>query len=74
MSEHFCLPLQVNLCIDVSCIDGDMTEPGPDRVDIDSGAKKVSCRSMPDRVGADRSLHQFRVRGAATRMYLRSIQ
>jgi len=48
MSEHFCLPLQVNLCIDVSCIDGDMTEPGPDRVDIDSGAKKVSWFRLVD--------------------------
>ena len=50
MGKHFRLPLQVDLCIDVGCVDGDMTEPRPDRVDVDSGAKQVRCRRVPDRV------------------------
>ena len=45
MSEHLSLSLQVNLCIGVGRINRDMTEPGPNRVDIDSGAKEVGgCR------------------------------
>jgi hypothetical protein len=31
MGKHFCLPLQVDLCIDVGCVDRDMTEPRTDR-------------------------------------------
>ena len=54
MIEHFRLPLQVDFCINVSCVDGNMAQPSSDGVDIDSGAKKVSGRRMSDGVGTDR--------------------
>ena len=63
MRKHFCLPLQVYLCIDVGRIDGHVTEPRPDGVDIDSGAKEVGGRRMPDGVGADRPVRQCWARG-----------
>ena len=58
MSEHFRFPLQVDLCIDVGCVDGNMAQPCADGVDIDSGAKKMSGGRMPDGVGADRPVRQ----------------
>lgn len=54
MSEHFCFPLQVDLCVDVGCVDGNMAEPRANGVDIDAGPRKVGGRRVPDRVRADR--------------------
>jgi hypothetical protein len=36
MREHFCLPLQVDFSVDVGRVDGNVSEPGSDRVDIDA--------------------------------------
>lgn len=63
MSKYFCLPLQIDFCIDVGCVDGYVAEPRADSVDIHSGAKEVGRRCMPDRVGADRPVRQCWARG-----------
>ena len=61
VSEHFGFPLEVNLCIDIGRIDGDVAEPGADGVDVDTGAQQVRGRRVSDRVRADWSAKQGRV-------------
>lgn len=56
MCEHFCFPLEVNLGVDVGCIDGDMTQPGSDGVDVDAGAEQMRGCRVPDRVRTDCSV------------------
>lgn len=53
MLQNLCFPLQINFSINVGCIDRDMAQPSANGVDIDSGAKGVGGRRMPDGVGAD---------------------
>ena len=56
MCEYFRLPLEVDLRIDVGCIDGDVTEPRSDGVDVDAGAEQVRGCRMSDGVRADGSV------------------
>ena len=52
---RLCFHLQINLRIDVGGIEGDVAEPSADRVDVDSGPKKVNRSRVADDVGADPS-------------------
>ena len=54
MGEDLGFSLQIYFGVDVGRVNGNMAQPCADGVDIDSGAKKVSGRRMPDGVGADR--------------------
>ena len=65
MSEHVRFPLEVNLCIDIGRIDGDVAEPGADGVDVDTGAQQMCGRRMPNGVRADSSAKQGRMRGSS---------
>ena len=56
--QNLCFSLKIDFGVDVGCVHGHMAEPGADRVDIDSGAKKVSGGRMPNRVGAYRPSRQ----------------
>ena len=67
MSKHLRLPLQVDLCIDVGCIDGNMAQPRTDGVDVDSGPKQVRSCSVPDGVRADGLLNNVGWEVAAAR-------
>jgi hypothetical protein len=51
--QGLCLHFQINLGIDVGGIDGDVAEPGTDGVDVDACTEEMSCRGVPDCVGAD---------------------
>ena len=53
MCEHFGFPLEVNLGVDVGCIDGYMTQPGSDGVDVDAGAEQMRGGCVPDGVRDD---------------------
>jgi len=58
VGEHFCLTLEIDFSVDVGCINGDVTEPRPDGVDVDPGAQQMrSCR-MSDGVRADGSVQE----------------
>jgi len=48
--------------VDVGCVDGDVTEPCTDGVDVDAGAQQVCGCHMPDSVRADGSAEQRRTR------------
>lgn len=63
MLENLCLSLKINFGVDVGRVDRNVAQPGADGVDIDSGAKEVGGRRMPDGVGADRPGRQSWVRG-----------
>ena len=54
MSKYFGLPLQVHFGVDVGCVDGNMTEPRADGVDIDARAQQMRGSRMPYGVRADR--------------------
>ena len=41
MRKYFRLPLQVDFSVDVGCVDGHVTEPCADGVDVDTGAQQV---------------------------------
>ena len=56
MCEYFCFSLEVDLRIDVGGIDGDVTEPRSDGVDVNAGAEQVRGCRMPDGVRADGSV------------------
>ena len=58
MRQDLCFPLKVHFGIDVGCVDRNMSQPCADRVDIDSGSKKVRCRRMPNSVRADGPFRQ----------------
>jgi hypothetical protein len=45
MGENLGFSLQVDFGVDVGCVDGNMTEPRADGVDVDTGAQQVrGCR------------------------------
>ena len=45
MIQHLCLTFQIDFGIDISGVDGNVTEPGTDGVDVNAGAEKMSgCR------------------------------
>ena len=50
--ERLDLHLHVNLRIDVRRVYGNMPEPRPDRVDVDTGLKQMRRSRMPDRMRA----------------------
>lgn len=66
MCKHFCLPLQVNFSIDVGRVDGHVSQPCSDGVDIDTGAKQVRGGRVPNGVRADSSAKQRRMRGSSS--------
>lgn len=58
MCEHLCFALEVYFGVDVGCIDGDMTEPRSDGVDVDAGAEQMRGCRMPDRVRTNGSVQE----------------
>lgn len=67
--ENFCFPLEVNLGLDVGCIDGYMTQPGSDDVHVDANLLYLANRttkgwilSQADQIGhdAERTGYAFR--------------
>ena len=58
MCEHLRFALEVYFGVDVGCIDGDMTEPRSDGVDVDAGAEQMCGCRMPDRVRTDGSVQE----------------
>ena len=62
MSEDFGFTLQIDFGVDVGGVDGDMTEPCADGVDVDAGAQQMRGGGVPDGVRADRSAQQRRMR------------
>ncbi len=61
MGEDFGLTLQIDLGVDVGGVDGDMTEPCADGVDIDAGAEQVRRGRVSDGMRADRPAEQRRM-------------
>ena len=62
MDEDLSLSLQIDFGIDVGCVDGDVTEPHTDDVDVDAGAQQVCGCRMPDGARADGPAEQRRTR------------
>lgn len=62
MRQNLSFLLEIDLHIDVGRVDRDVSEPGADGVDIDSGTKKMRSRRRPDSVGANRPVRQCRTR------------
>jgi hypothetical protein len=52
-AESLCLHVEVGFSVDVGRVDGDVTEPGADRIDIDACAEQVSCGRMPPMPGPE---------------------
>ena len=74
MRENLRLSLQIDVSVDVGCVDGDVTEPCADGVDVDTGAQQVCGCRMPDSVRADAPAKQRWMGTAAVRTWFRSIQ
>jgi hypothetical protein len=53
VGEDFCFALQIDFGVDVGRVDGDVSEPGADGVDIDARAQQMCGRCVPDGVRAD---------------------
>jgi hypothetical protein len=53
LCQHLSFALEVNLCIDVGCVDRDMPQPRAYGVDIDAGAQEMSSGCVADRVWTD---------------------
>jgi len=53
MSKNMRFMLQVGFSVNVGGINGNVPEPGTDCVDIDTRAKKVRSRRVPDGVRTD---------------------
>jgi hypothetical protein len=53
VGKRFGFHLQINLRIDVGGIEGDVTKPSANRVDVDTSPKKVNRSRVADDVGAD---------------------
>ena len=58
VGEDFRFTLQIDFGVDVGGVDGDVTEPCADGVDIDAGAEQMRSRSVADGVRADRPAKQ----------------
>jgi len=52
--EHLGLSLEIYFGVDVGGVDGDVSEPRTDGVDVDSGAQQMRGGCVPDGVRADR--------------------
>ena len=48
-----CLPLKIDLRVNVRGVDGNVPQPSADGIDIDSGAEQVGRRRMTDGVWAN---------------------
>jgi hypothetical protein len=48
--KRLCFALQINFGIDVGGVDGDVPEPGTNRVDIDACTQEMSCRGGSNRL------------------------
>ena len=55
MGKDFGFTLQIDFGVDVGRVDGDVSEPSADGVDIDAGAEQMRSRSVADGVRADGS-------------------
>src|SRR5271157_1313217 len=51
--QRLCLHFEVNFSIDVCCAQRNMTEPRPNSVDINTGAKQMACARVSNTVRAD---------------------
>ncbi len=58
MCEDFGFTLEIDLGVDVGGVDGNVSEPCADGVDIDASAEQVRRGCMSDSVWANRSSHQ----------------
>ena len=61
--QSFGLHFQIDLSIDIRRVQRDMTQPGTNRVDVDSGAEEVCCGRVPNRVGTHALTRDGRHRG-----------
>ena len=56
MREGFGLHFQVDLSVDIGSIQRDMSQPGPDGVDVYAGAQQMDGSCMADGMGTYRFL------------------
>ena len=61
MGEDFGFTLQIDFGVDVGRVDGDVSEPSADGVDIDAGAEQMRRGRVPDGMRADRPAEQRRM-------------
>lgn len=52
IGEDLGFSLQIDFGVDVGCVNGDVTEPCADSVNVDTGAQQVRGGRMPDGVRA----------------------
>ena len=62
MDEDLSLSLQIDLGIDVGCVDGNVPEPSTDSVDVDTGAQQVRGCRVANGMRADGPAEQRRMR------------
>ena len=60
-AECLCFHVEVGFSVDVGCVDGDVTEPGADGIDIDASPEQVGCGRMPDNMRSDTFLSHLRL-------------
>ena len=51
--QSFCLNSQICFRIDIRRVQGNMTEPRPDRVQINTSSEQVGCGRVSDGMGAN---------------------
>lgn len=62
MSEYFRFSLQIDLSVDVRCVDGHVAEPRADGVDVDTGVQQMRGGCTPDGVRTNGPAEQRRMR------------
>jgi len=60
MCERLCFHLQVDLSIDMSGIQGDVSQPSPNGIDVYAGTKHMDGARMPYTMWADWLLRERR--------------
>ena len=63
MIQHLRFTFQIDFGIDVGGVDGYMTEPGADGVDVHAGAEQVSGGGMPNDVRTNAFVRKRRASG-----------
>jgi hypothetical protein len=58
--KGLCFALQITFCIDVGGVDGDVPEPGTNRVDVNACAQEMGGGGVSNRVRADALAQQRR--------------
>ena len=70
MRQHLRLALQIDFGVNVGGVDGDVTEPGSNGVDVHAGAKQVRCSCVSNDVRADAFACERWTRGSGLVFYI----